>query len=513
MPGRRTTELTTTASLSNDDLLYVVDVSATTGEKSKGITKSDLAALIGTSAASSSPIENEYADITALLADQGNQTTSFLQYVIDASDDPNIASGDAYYEKKTTSTATLADDYRLLSDTETTVVVNSNNYRTLKIQDVSATSVTSVSGGKVSFEYTGANATAIIFNKLMTDALIDFYATDVDIVFYNKGSKKYETESIASGAWTTVNTDYYRGAFTGTKIQTADLTSADDLDFFIMPSTAGGAGLPAPYLFKVAPISLVPSTTAVVNIYSDYITSDTTVAIEGQTVNSVTYKFDNNNVPYLQVSVTTGATEGDFDVTINNGTESVFTDAFIVNTGTVYVPTSTDWSNVNANINVLDDGEVKLINYNSEGLADWNIPVDYLNDFQFDFVFNKSPLGNSLSAAGDDWIHFKNISDNVSQLQVKPYIENFRVRTGLNLLTPTDGALNYRAVYAPATYDDIYDALPTRVISVRWISGVLYIYVNASLIYTFTHVFTENLYIQARIKISQFIDIKYIELP
>ena len=242
MPGRRTTELTTTASLSNDDLLYVVDVSATTGEKSKGITKSDLAALIGTSAASSSPIENEYADITALLADQGNQTTSFLQYVVDASDDPNIASGDAYYEKKATSTTTFADDYRLLSDTETTVVVNSNNYRTLKIQDVSATSVTSVSGGKVSFEYTGANATAIIFNKLMTDALIDFYATDVDIVFYNKGSKKYETESIASGAWTTVNTDYYRGAFTGTKIQTADLTSADDLDFFIMPSATGGGG-------------------------------------------------------------------------------------------------------------------------------------------------------------------------------------------------------------------------------------------------------------------------------
>ena len=89
MAGRKLTELTTTESLSSNDLVYVVDIDAAAGSKSKGITKANLAAQMGTSVASSEPVENEYADITALLADQGNQTTAFLQYVIDASADPN----------------------------------------------------------------------------------------------------------------------------------------------------------------------------------------------------------------------------------------------------------------------------------------------------------------------------------------------------------------------------------------------------------------------------------------
>lgn len=241
MPGKKLTQLTPTTSLSDNDLLYVVDISAATNEKSKGITKSDLAALIGTTAASTSPVENEYADITALLADQGNQTTSFLQYVADASDDPNVASGEGYYEKLATSTATLADDYRLLTSTEVYVVAESNHYRIFKIQDIQdeGTPLTSVGGGKISFEYSGTDVTAVFFNKIYTDAIAEFYGKDVNISFYNRNTKKYETESITSGSWTTVNTDYYRAAVTGTNIQIADLTSADAIEFFIVEAAAG----------------------------------------------------------------------------------------------------------------------------------------------------------------------------------------------------------------------------------------------------------------------------------
>ena len=252
MAGRKLTELTATEALSNDDLVYAVDIDAAVGSKSKGITKANLAAQMSTSVASSEPVENEYADITALLADQGNQTESFLQYVVDASDDPNIASGEAYYEKLSGSTTTLADDYRLLSDTEVEVVRDSNSYRVFRIQAIQddGTPLTSVNGGRISFEYSGANVTAILFNKRYTDAIAEFYNTDVNIRFYNRATRKYQTESIASGAWTTVNTDYYRGAVTGTNIQIADLTVTNRIEFFISSGTnASGGG--SSYIYDV----------------------------------------------------------------------------------------------------------------------------------------------------------------------------------------------------------------------------------------------------------------------
>jgi hypothetical protein len=65
------------------------------------------------------PIENSYADIAAMQADQGNQTSGFLQYVLDASADPAVTSGHAYYEYLGTTTGTLLIDYRKLSDSET----------------------------------------------------------------------------------------------------------------------------------------------------------------------------------------------------------------------------------------------------------------------------------------------------------------------------------------------------------------------------------------------------------
>ena len=264
MAGRKLSDLTTTESLSNDDLVYVVDVSAAAGSKSKGITKANLAAQMSTSVASTEPVENEYADITALLADQGNQTTSFLQYVVDASDDPNIVSGEAYYEKLATSTTTLADDYRLLSDTEVTVVKDSNSYRVFRIEAIQdeGTPLTSVSGGKVSFEYSGANVTAILFNKRYTDAIAEFYGKDVSIRFHNRAANKYETEAVASTAWTTVNTDYYRAEVTGTNIQIADLSVNNRCEFFIVEASTSSTSSNTDYIPQGVDVNCVTARNA-----------------------------------------------------------------------------------------------------------------------------------------------------------------------------------------------------------------------------------------------------------
>ena len=235
-------------SLAGDDLVYVVDVSAATGSKSGGMTKDNFAATIGTSAVAKSPVENDYADITELLADQGNQTTEFFQYVLDARTAAEVTAGDpvydAYYEKKSTSTATLVDDYRLLSDTEVEVIRDSNSYRvfrTLALQDDS-TPLTSVSGGRISFEYSGVNITGILFNKKYTDAILTFYNTDGNIRIYNRTKKIYHKASFEAGDWTTVNTDYYRIALDAGEILLADLSLNDRLDFSINSGTSGTSG-------------------------------------------------------------------------------------------------------------------------------------------------------------------------------------------------------------------------------------------------------------------------------
>lgn len=67
-------------------------------------------------------IENEYLTIAALLAGQADQTPASLQFVKDASDDPEIEEGYAYYEKLATSTASL-EDYRLLGQAEVDVIL------------------------------------------------------------------------------------------------------------------------------------------------------------------------------------------------------------------------------------------------------------------------------------------------------------------------------------------------------------------------------------------------------
>ena len=131
--SKKLTELTQVTTVGDSSLVYMVDPARTAGDRSVGMDKDDLAALLGTTATATNPVENEYANITALLADQGNQTATFFQYVVDASADPNVASGEAYYEKLSGSTATLADDYRLLSDTEVEIIRDSNSYRVFRI--------------------------------------------------------------------------------------------------------------------------------------------------------------------------------------------------------------------------------------------------------------------------------------------------------------------------------------------------------------------------------------------
>lgn len=279
-------ELIKTKTLSDDDLIYVVLPGNPPGDGSRGIIKSDLAAEIGNSPLAQNPIENEYADITALLADQSNQTTAFFQYVIDASDDPNITSGDAYYEKLSTSTATLATDYRLLSDTEETILVTgSNTYRIFRISAVQddTSPLTSVSGGKIGVEFnTGTGkVTGFLFNKITSTSIANIITQSASVDFfinaYNKKNNTYEVAKITGFA--TVNTDFQLASVENT-ITAADMGVNDRLEvFFDIDVSGGGGGDTLPIVDSTAVVKGSSDATKLVRIEADALTTSTTRVI------------------------------------------------------------------------------------------------------------------------------------------------------------------------------------------------------------------------------------------
>lgn len=84
-------------------------------------------------------VENEYATIAALLADQANQSDNAFQSVIDASGDPSVGGGYAYYEYLGTVLGTMAD-YRKLSEEESVDLIVITNTAQLTNNGADATS-------------------------------------------------------------------------------------------------------------------------------------------------------------------------------------------------------------------------------------------------------------------------------------------------------------------------------------------------------------------------------------
>lgn len=97
----------------NADAIAALHAVATTGDYNDLINKPDIKS-----------VQNEYADIAAMLAGQGSQSNGAFQLVIDASADPTVASGYAYYEYLGTTVGDLTD-YRKLSEEESMDFVES----------------------------------------------------------------------------------------------------------------------------------------------------------------------------------------------------------------------------------------------------------------------------------------------------------------------------------------------------------------------------------------------------
>lgn len=164
--------------------------------------------------ANNSAVENEYLNISELIlaANQSNQTTGKFQFVQDASADPNVTEGFAYYEKLAGSTETLADDYRLLSDAEVADLVT--DYKTALLEK-STSDITETDG--IAFKYTGSSIDYIVFNQkfsyIVKQYAADIGASNLRIKLFNKTQTTepifLQVETIAQIA----ATDYYKATF------------------------------------------------------------------------------------------------------------------------------------------------------------------------------------------------------------------------------------------------------------------------------------------------------------
>ena len=105
-------ELPPATSLGNSDLVMFWN---TTTNKLNTITYNNLFNL------HRKPVENRYDNVSGLLLDVSNQTSGYLQYVTDATDDPQVDLGSAYYEYLGTTNGDLTD-YRKLSAVEVAII-------------------------------------------------------------------------------------------------------------------------------------------------------------------------------------------------------------------------------------------------------------------------------------------------------------------------------------------------------------------------------------------------------
>ena len=259
----------------------------------------------------------------------------------------------------------------------------------------------------------------------------------------------------------------------------------------------GTAISPAPFLDEVIPDSYLPSTTGMFKLKGAFFTENMTVTTTGGTVNYIAFNNDND----VDVNITTGATEGSFSVTINNGISKTFDGVLLIVLGTVYSPLTSEWINVIEPISLADKG-LNLKTLTSRGSAQWNKIIDVQKDIIISFNFKQSPLNSSTIPVYRDSDRLY-ILDNVDG-SVLFQIENERGnRIEIKIATRGYGTTIYLQI----------QFVPPDTIIMKYISGIWYLYKGAILVRTFTEFrnYSNNLRIEGSLRYYDIENIKYIE--
>lgn len=253
----------------------------------------------------------------------------------------------------------------------------------------------------------------------------------------------------------------------------------------------------APYFESLVPDSNLPSTDFQIILNGAYFTPTMTVAIDGQTINSMKFISDNQVILYI----TSGAAEGNFSITLDNGISVTYPNALSIVLGTVTEPKASEWINQTGQINISTGKDAQLVKKDVLGTAQWNKILDITKNWYLRWNWQRSPL-DSAGTGRDNYIRLIDVVTATSILNIRSYND------GNFYIYDTDG-LVVKAFVPSYSWDN-----QNIIIDFRWINGAGYLYFDNVLQYTFSAnqnaLFVNNLNLGVDVKGLDTNNIKHI---
>ncbi len=265
-------------------------------------------------------------------------------------------------------------------------------------------------------------------------------------------------------------------------------------------------GIPSirPHLREVIATSNLPNNTAFFTLKGSYFTPDMGIDFRGQTVNSIDFISDNE----VNVSVSTGATEGLFDIILNNGIEVTFKEVLLIALGEVFIPTEETITIVSGQIDTSIDGQIKVLNDNIAGIGEFfSIPID--KDFRLEWKFSESLVNTQGGVGlGSSRIDLLTQAGNKVLFRGDVYLNKLPSEIGMFLNQSTSGF-----GFGSNVYNSLRPPVTNHNYMFERINGILHFKINGVTKHTFTDVADSDVMkIQMSTRFLDIINIRYIEL-
>lgn len=234
MANKKFSGLTLGTVLALNDVLAILDKSDTTQSLEGSLKGFELATLISfvRTFIDSAIQDPPYTNINAMIVNQGNQTQGLIQFVADASDDPNVQSGYSYYEYLGTTNGDLTD-YRLLSQSEAENLTL--GYREVNIAEISQTVTATAGAREVNVEINASNEViGFVFGQKLSAFLEGFKSKlsqhQFYIQLYQHGPSKTYIVPITNIAYTDAS-NLYNKVSVGGALASSQFAVNDQLEF------------------------------------------------------------------------------------------------------------------------------------------------------------------------------------------------------------------------------------------------------------------------------------------
>lgn len=203
------------------------------------------------------------------------------------------------------------------------------------------------------------------------------------------------------------------GQLSTNKVLSTD--TSGNLKLYSLPTST----YPAPYLTEIPHNNYLPNTTGNIVLKGSFFTPNMTVLIQGQTVNNINFKSDNE----IDVNVTTGSAEGTFDITLDNGISKTFTKRLLIVLGEAFTPKASDYTILAGSPDLSTDGEFRTPLLNIQQTATFfNIPNG--QNFRVYFTLSRSPLGASGNGPTAPSVSLVDATNNAMKFACLVYLNN-----------------------------------------------------------------------------------------